>query len=82
MSKRFEHQIDEALLLVATQAGLLYVQRRTRRVFRKLTVGATVVTGVGMATATVAAGIGAVGLAGGAVTWYRRRAKLAATPSA
>ena len=81
MSKRFEHQIDEALLLVATQAGLLYVQRRTRRVFRKITVGATVATGVGVATATVAAGIGAVGLAGGAVTWYRRRAKqLAAAP--
>lgn len=74
MSKRFEHQIDEALLLVATQAGLLYVQRRTRRVFRKITVGATVATGVGVATATVAAGIGAVGLAGGAVAWYRRRA--------
>jgi hypothetical protein len=82
MAKRFEHQIDEALLLVATQAGLLYVQRRTRRVFRKITVGATVATGVGVATATVAAGIGAVGVAGGAVAWYRRRAKLAATPSA
>jgi hypothetical protein len=82
MAKRFEHQIDEALLLVATQAGLLYVQRRARRVLRKITVGATVATGVGVATATVAAGIGAVGVAGGAVAWYRRRAKLAATPSA
>jgi hypothetical protein len=82
MAKRFEHQIDEALLLVATQAGMLYVQRRTRRVLRKITVGATVATGVGVATATVAAGIGAVGVAGGAVAWYRRRAKLAATPSA
>ena len=83
MAKRFEHQIDEALLLVATQAGLLYVQRRTRRVFRKVAVGATVVTGVGMATATVAAGIGAVGLAGGAVAWHRRGAKqLAAAPPA
>jgi tetrahydromethanopterin S-methyltransferase subunit D len=81
MSKRFEHQIDEALLLVATQAGLLYVQRRTRRVFRKITVGATVATGVGVATATVAAGIGAIGLVGGAVTWYRRRANSQAPPA-
>ncbi len=75
MSKRFEHQIDEALLLVATHAGMLYVQRRTRRAFRRVAVGATVVTGVGVATATAAAGLGAIGLAGGAVTWYRRRAK-------
>ena len=69
MPKRVERQIDEALLLVATQAGVLYVHRRVRRACHKLAVGATVVTGVG----AVAAGLGAVGVVGGAVAWYRHR---------
>lgn len=72
MPKRVERQIDEALLLVATQAGFLYVHRRARRAFHKAAVGAAVLTGVGAAAATVAAGIGVVGVAGGAVAWYRR----------
>ncbi|HEY5046303.1 MAG TPA: hypothetical protein VII53_10645 [Solirubrobacteraceae bacterium] len=75
MPKRVERQIDEALLLVATQAGVLYVHRRVRRACRKIAVGATVVTGVGAATAIVAAGIGAVGVVGGAVAWYRHRVR-------
>jgi hypothetical protein len=73
LPKRVDHQIDELLLLVATQAGVLYVQRRTRRAARKVAIGAAVVTGVGAATATLAAGIGAVGITGGAIAWYRRR---------
>jgi hypothetical protein len=75
MPKRVERQIDEALLLVATQAGFLYVHRRARRALHKVAVGAAMVTGVGAATATVAAGIGAVGVAVGAVAWYRHRTK-------
>lgn len=74
LPKRVDHQIDELLLFLATQAGVLYVQRRTRRAARKVAIGAAVVTGVGAATATVAAGIGAVGVTGGAIAWYRRRA--------
>jgi hypothetical protein len=69
MPKRVERQIDEALLLIATKAGVLYVHRRVRRACRKVAVGATVVTGVG----AVAAGLGAVGAVGGAVAWYRHR---------
>jgi hypothetical protein len=79
--KWIDRQIDEALLLVATQAAFLYAQRRARRVLPKVALGTAVVTGVGAATAAAAAtaaGIGAVGLAGGGVVLYRRRAKSAA----
>jgi hypothetical protein len=79
--KWVERQIDEALLLVATQAAFLYVHRRGRRVLPKVVLGTAVVGGVGAAAAaaaTVAAGIGALGLTGGAVVWYRRRSNSAA----
>jgi hypothetical protein len=81
--KVIERQIDEALLLVATQAAFLYAQRRARRVLPKVAVGAAVLTGVGAAVATAAVGLGAIGVAGGAVAWYRQRAKKAdlATPA-
>jgi 4-amino-4-deoxy-L-arabinose transferase-like glycosyltransferase len=69
--KWLERQIDEALLLVATQAAFLYAQRRGRRMLPKMALGAAVLAGVGVAAATVAAGLGAVGLAGGAAAWYR-----------
>ena len=77
--KWIERQIDEALLFLATQTGFLYLHRRARRAAPKVAVGAAVVTGLGAAAAATAAGIGAVGLAGGAVAWYRHRAK---TPGA
>jgi hypothetical protein len=80
-SKWIDRQIDEALLLVATQAAFLYAQRRARRVLPRVALGTAVVTGVGAVTAAAAAtaaGIGAVGLAGGGVVLYRRRAKSAA----
>ena len=73
MPKRMERLIDEALLFTATQTGVLYMQRRSRRVLPKVAVGTAVLAGVGAAAATAAAGLGAVGLAGGAVAWYRRR---------
>ena len=73
--KWIERQIDEALLFVATQAAFLYAHRRARRVLRKVVVGTAVVGGVGAAAAIAAAGVGAVGLTGGAVAWYRHRAK-------
>lgn len=75
MQQRIERLIDEALLHTATLSGGLYVQRRTRRVLSKFAIGAAALAAVGMATATAAAGVGAVGLAGGAVAWYRKREK-------
>jgi hypothetical protein len=75
MPKRIERLIDEALLHTATLSGVLYVQRRTRRALPKIAIGTAVFAGVGVAAATTAAGVGAVGLAGGAVTWYRKREK-------
>jgi hypothetical protein len=77
-SKWVERQVDEALLLVATQAAFLYAHRRARRLLPKVAVGAAVITGVGAATATAAAGLGAVGVLGGAGAWYRHRSKKAA----
>jgi hypothetical protein len=73
MPKRLEHLIDEALLHTATLSGMLYVQRRTRRVLPKVAAGTAVLAGVGIATATAAAGVGAAGLAGGAAALYRKR---------
>ncbi|HXW59257.1 MAG TPA: hypothetical protein VEJ23_07235 [Solirubrobacteraceae bacterium] len=73
--KWIERQIDEALLLVATQAAFLYVHRRARRLLPKVAAGALVLTGLGAAAATVAAGVGAVGAASGAVAWYRYRSR-------
>src|SRR5271167_829464 len=70
--KWVERQIDEALLTIAMQAGFLYAHRRARRVLHKVTLGAVVATGVGAAAAGTVAGIGAVGVAGGAAAWYRR----------
>ena len=61
--------------LVATQAAFLYAQRRARRMLPKVALGGALLTGIGVAAATVAAGLGAVGLAGGAAAWYRYRTK-------
>ncbi len=78
--KWVERQIDEALLAIAMQAGFLYAHRRARRVLPKVALGAAVATGVGAATAAAAtvAGIGVVGVAGGAAAWYRHSKKSAA----
>ncbi len=75
MPKRIERLIDEALLHTATLSGVLYVQRRIRRILPKVAIGAAVFAGVGAAAATAAAGLGAVGLIGGAAAWYRKRKK-------
>ncbi len=75
--KWIERQVDEALLLVATQAAFLYVQRRARRLLPKVVLGTAVVGGVGAVAATAAAGIGALALVGGGVAWYRHRANSA-----
>jgi hypothetical protein len=73
--KWLERQIDEALLLVATQAAVLYAQRRARRVIPRVVIGGAVLTGVGAAVGAAAVGLGAVGVAGGALAWYKQRAK-------
>jgi hypothetical protein len=81
--KWVDRQIDEALLLVATQAAFLYAQRRGRRVLGKVVVGTAVATGVGVGVAAAAVGLGAIGVAGGAFAWYRQRSKKSelATPA-
>jgi hypothetical protein len=73
--KWLERQIDEALLLVATQAAFLYAHRRARRVFPRAVRGGAVLTGVGAAVVAAGVGLGAVGVAGGGWAWYRQRAK-------
>ncbi len=74
MAKKWiERLIDETLLLVATQSGLLYVHRRVRRLLPKFAKGAAVAAGLGAAAATMAAG---VGVAGGGVVAYRQREKI------
>jgi hypothetical protein len=65
-SRRIEHQIDDALLVIASWAGFLYVRRRFRRLLSHATIGAI-----------VAAGVGAIGLAGAAAAWFRNRAHVA-----
>ncbi len=71
-----ERQIDEALLMISMQTAFLYAHRRARRVLPKVAVGAAVATGVS-AAATVA-GLGVVGVAGGAAAWYRHSKRSAA----
>ncbi len=66
-----ERQIDEALLAISMQTAFLYAHRRARRVLPKVALGAVVATGVGAAAAATVAGIGVVGVAGGAAAWYR-----------
>jgi len=83
--KWVDRQIDEALLAIAMQAGFLYAHRRARRVLPKVALGAVVATGVGAAAAVTVAGIGVVGVAGGAAAWYRhskRSAPVAPEPAA
>src|SRR5271163_3389481 len=78
--KWVDRQIDEALL-----AGFLYAHRRARRALPKVALGAVVATGVGAAAAATVAGVGVVGLAGGAAAWYRhskRSAPVAPEPAA
>lgn len=66
-----DRQIDEALVAIATGAGVLYTRRAARRLAPKVAIGVAVVAGAGLAAAAVA---GATGLlaAGGAAVWYRR----------
>jgi hypothetical protein len=73
-----ERQIDEALLMISMQTALLYAHRRARRVFPRVALGAAVATGVGAAAAATVAGIGVVGVAGGAAAWYRHSKRSAA----
>jgi hypothetical protein len=73
-----DRRFDDALLAIAMEAGFLYARRRARRVLRKLATRTAVVTGVGVATVAVTAGVGAVGAACGAVAWFRSRAKRSA----
>jgi hypothetical protein len=61
-SKRIEHQIDDALLATTMTAGFLYVRRRLRRLLSRLVVAATVTSG-----------LGALGAAGAALAWQRKR---------
>jgi type IV secretion system protein TrbL len=71
--KWIERQVDEVLLVLALEAGLLYVRRRARRVLRKGAHGAAVVTGLG-----AGAVLGSVAVAAAAAAWYRRRARRSA----
>jgi hypothetical protein len=66
--KRLERQIDDALLATATWAGFVYVRRRFRRLLSHAAVAAT-----------IAGGVGAIGLAGAAVAWCRSRARRVAS---
>jgi hypothetical protein len=79
-----ERQIDEALLMISMQTAFLYAHRRARRVLPKVAVGAAVATGVSAAAAATVAGLGVVGVAGGAAAWYRhsKRSAAAAPPPA
>jgi hypothetical protein len=70
--KWLDRRIDEALLAISLEAGFLFVRRRVRRVVRRV----AVVSGVGVATATVV--VGAAGIAVGLAAWWRRRAKRSA----
>jgi hypothetical protein len=63
-----DSQIDDALLATAASAGFLYARRRVRRVSRRLARSALV-----LGTGAALAGIGAVGIAGGALARRRRR---------
>jgi hypothetical protein len=63
-SKRIEHQIDDALLATATAAGFLYVRRRVRRLLSRLALAVTATSG-----------LGAIGAAGAALAWQRKRAQ-------
>jgi len=67
--KWIEGQIDDALLATALGAGFLYVRRRARRILREVAVGAT-----------VAAGLGAVGVAAAAAAFFRSRTRRSAEP--
>ena len=73
LPKWIERLIDEALLLVATHAGLRHVHRRVWRVLPKIAIGGAVIAVAGAVAATVAAGLGAAGLAGGAVAYDNAR---------
>jgi hypothetical protein len=73
-----ERQIDEALLMISMQTAFLYAHRRARRVLPKVAVGAAVATGVSAAAAATVAGLGVVGVAGGAAAWYRHSKRSAA----
>jgi hypothetical protein len=77
-SKWIDRQIDEVLLTTAMSAGFLYARRRARRILPKVVVGGAVVTALGAAAAATAAGVGVLGLAGGAAAWYRHRSKAGA----
>jgi hypothetical protein len=66
MAQKHDRQIDDALLATAVSAGFLYARRRVRRIGRKVARSAVVAGGA-------AAGVGALGVAGAAVAWQRRR---------
>jgi hypothetical protein len=70
--KWLDRRIDEALLAISLETGFLFVRRRVRRIVRRV----AVVSGVGVATATV--GVGTVGVALVVAAWWRRRAKRSA----
>jgi hypothetical protein len=73
--KWLDRRIDEALLAIAFEAGLLYARRRIRRMLNRFALGAAVLGGLGIAAAT--AGVAVLG-ALAATAWYRRRAKRSA----
>lgn len=94
-SKWLDRKIDELLLLVSTQAGILYVHRKTRRQARRMiprvtkkrtavAAGAGTVA-VGTAAAATAAALAAtaaaaIGLAAGGTIWYRKRSQSSPEP--
>jgi hypothetical protein len=63
-SRKLERRIDDALLATAIWASVLYVRRRLRRIYSQLAL-----------SAAVGAGVTAVGVAGAALAWTRRRAR-------
>ena len=73
-----ERRFDDALLAITMEAGFLYVRRRVRRVLRKLASRTALVTGVGVATVLVTAGIGVLGAACGTAAWLKGRARRSA----
>jgi hypothetical protein len=73
-----DRRFDDALLAISMETGFLYVRRRVRRVLRKLATGTAIVTGVGVATVAVTAGLGALGTAVGAAAWLKARARRSA----
>jgi hypothetical protein len=66
-SRRVEHQVDDALLALASWAGFLYLRRRFRRLLSHAVIS-TIVAGA----------VGAIGVAGAAAAWFRSRAHSAA----